>query len=144
MRDRPGAVTRLEEAKAKIAAGVVFADVAKEYSEGNARARGGELGAVSKGELLPALDTAVFSDPPQEFPPPVLLSGSIHLFRVTDRKPAGFRPFAEVSEDLKKRIGESLYDKRFAEYVEKLRREAYVKIYDPELAKVKAEEKKKT
>ena len=72
----------------------------------------------------------------------MLLSGSIHLFRVTDRKPAGYRPFAEVSEDLKKRIGESLYDKRFAEYVEKLRREAYVKIYDPALAK--ADEKKKS
>ena len=139
---RAAAAARLEEARAKIAAGAVFADVAREYSEGNARARGGELGAVSKGELLPALDATVFADPPQEFPPPVLLSGSIHLFRVTDRKPAGYRPFAEVSEDLKKRIGESLYDKRFAEYVEKLRREAYVKIYDPALAK--ADEKKKS
>ena len=38
-------------------------------------------------------------------------------------------------EDLKKRIGENLYDKRFSEYIDKLRREAFVKIYDPELAK---------
>lgn len=139
---RAAAASRLEEARAKIAAGAAFADVAREYSEGNARLRGGELGKVSKGELLPALDAAVFADPPQEFPPPVLLPASIHLFRVTERKPSGFRPFAEVSEDLKKRLGESLYDKRLAEFVEKLRREAYVKIYDPEL--VKAEEKKKT
>jgi parvulin-like peptidyl-prolyl isomerase len=133
---RERAVARLEEARAKLAAGTPFAELAKEYSEGNARDRGGDLGTVSKGELLPALDAAVFGDPPQEYPPPALQPRSIHLFRVSDRKPGGFRPFAEVSEDLKKRIGENLYDKRFSEYVEKLRREAFVKIYDPELAKL--------
>ena len=99
-----------------------------------------DLGLVAKGELLPALDSAVFADPPKDNPSPVLLAGSIHLFHVTDRKPAGYKPFNDVSEDLKKRIGENLYDKRFAEYIDKLRHEAYVKIYDAELAKL--EEKK--
>ena len=138
---REKAVARLEEARAKLEAGTPFADLAKEYSEGNARDRGGDLGTVSKGELLPALDAAVFDDPPKEYPAPALQPRSIHLFRVTDRKPAGYRPFADVSEDLKKRIGENLYEKRFTEYVAKLRREAYVKIYDPELAKVDSEKK---
>jgi parvulin-like peptidyl-prolyl isomerase len=137
---RERAVAHMEEARAKIAAGASFADVARQYSEGNARSRGGDLGPVSKGELLPALDATVFSDPPKEEPPPALLPGSIHLFHVTERKSAGFKPFAQVSEDLKKRIGENLYDKRFTEYIQKLRREAFVKIYDVELAKV--EEKK--
>jgi parvulin-like peptidyl-prolyl isomerase len=132
---RERAVARIEEAKKKVAAGAAFADVAREYSEGNARDRGGDLGMVSKGELLPALDAAVFGEPAQEIPPSVLLPGSIHLFRVIDRKPAGFKPFEQVSEDLKKRIGENLYDRRFSEYIDKLRRDAYVKIYDPELAK---------
>jgi len=133
---RESAVARMEEARAKIAAGTPFAEAAKEYSQGNARERGGDLGRVSRGELLPALDAAVFSDPPQEYPPPVLMPGSIHSFRVTERVPAGYRPFTEVSEDLKKRISENLYDKRLAEYVEKLRHEAYIKIYDSELARL--------
>ena len=137
---REKALARLEQARAKITAGAPFGDVAREYSEGNAANRGGDLGMVSRGELLSALDVAVFSDPPQEFPPPVILPASAHLFRVVERKPSGYRPFEEVSEDLKKRIGENLYDKRFAEYIERLRREAFVKVYDPELAKV--EEKK--
>jgi parvulin-like peptidyl-prolyl isomerase len=137
---REKAVARLEEARAKLEAGTPFADLAKEYSEGNAREHGGDLGTVSKGELLPALDAAVFDNPPKEYPAPALQPRSIHLFRVTDRKAAGYRPFADVSEDLKKRIGENLYEKRFTEYVAKLRREAFVKIYDPELSKL--EEKK--
>ena len=132
---RESAVGKMEEARAKIAAGTPFTEVARQYSEGNARQRGGDLGLVSRGELLPPLDAAVFSDPKQEYSPPVLMPSSIHCFRIAERVPAGYRPFAEVSEDLKKRIGENLYDKRFAEYVEKLRREAFIKIYDPELAK---------
>lgn len=130
---RSRAAARIEEARAKIAAGTPFADVAKEYSEGNAKDRGGALGTVSKGELVTALDAAVFSDPPQEHPPAVLLSSSIHLFHVTDRRPAGYRPFAEVREDLRARIGDDLYDKRYTEYIEKLRRDAFIKIYDPAL-----------
>ncbi|HSS45233.1 MAG TPA: SurA N-terminal domain-containing protein [Thermoanaerobaculia bacterium] len=132
---RESAVERMEQARAKIAAGTPFAEVARQYSQGNARERGGDLGLVSKGELLPPLDAAVFSNPPQEYSPPVLMPGSIHCFRVGERVPPGYRHFADVSEDLKKRIGENLYDRRLAEYVEKLRHEAFIKIYDPELAK---------
>ncbi|HWZ85176.1 MAG TPA: hypothetical protein VN032_03185, partial [Thermoanaerobaculia bacterium] len=71
-----------------------------------------------------------------EYPAPALLSDSIHLFRVTDRKAAGFKPFPEVKEDLRKRISDDLYEKRFTEYMDKLRRDAFVKIYVPELAKL--------
>ncbi len=131
---RAAAATRMEQARAKITAGTPFADVAKEYSEGNARQRGGALGTVSKGELVTALDEAVFSDPPQELTPPVLLSSSIHIFHVTDRKPAGYKPFAEVKEDLRARIADDVYDKKYAEYIAKLRRDAFIKIYDPSLA----------
>jgi peptidyl-prolyl cis-trans isomerase SurA len=137
---RQAAVAKIEEARAKITAGTPFADAAKQYSEGNARDRGGDLGTVAKGELLPALDSAVFTDPPQEYPAPVLLPNSVHLFHVAERKPAGYKPFAEVRGDLQKRMSENIYDKHLAEYVEKLRREAFIKIYDPALAK--AEEKK--
>jgi parvulin-like peptidyl-prolyl isomerase len=139
---RERAAARIEEVRSKLASGAAFGDLAKQYSEGNARDRGGDLGSVSQGELLPALDAAVFSNPPQEYPAPVLLPGSIHLYRVTDRRPAGFRRFEDVSEDLRKRINENLYEKKFTEYIDKLRREAFVKIYDTDLARAEAAEKK--
>jgi peptidyl-prolyl cis-trans isomerase SurA len=139
---RQAAVAKIETARAKIAAGTSFSDEAKEISEGNARSRGGDLGTVAKGELLPALDAAVFVDPPQEYPAPVLLPTSVHLFRVTERAAAGYKPFAEVRSDLQKRMSESIYDKHFNEFVEKLRHEAFIKIYDPALAKAEEKEKK--
>jgi peptidyl-prolyl cis-trans isomerase SurA len=140
--EREHAGQRIAEAQEKIKAGVGFADVAKEYSEGAAKDRGGDLGAVSKGELMPALDAAVFADPPDEYPPPVLMPSSMHLFRVRDRKPAAFKPFNDIKEELRKKISDELYEKRFNEYVNKLRKEAFVKIYDGELEKLEKQEKK--
>ncbi len=131
---RQKAVAEIEEIRVKVKAGAPFGDLAKEVSEGNTKEKGGDLGTVSKGELVQALDAAIFVTPPEEFPAPALLSDSIHLFRVTDRKPAGFKPFPEVKEDLRKRIADDLYEKRFTEYMDKLRRDAFVKIYVPELA----------
>jgi len=133
---RQQAVAKINEIRTRIKAGTPFAELAREASEGSARERGGDLGVVSKGELVEALDAGIFTNPPAEYPAPVLMAGSIHLFHVTDRKPAGFRPFAEVKEDLRKRISDDLYEKRFKEYMDRLRRDAYVKIYDSELAKL--------
>jgi peptidyl-prolyl cis-trans isomerase SurA len=130
---RQRAVAKVDEVKGKLAAGSSFADLAREYSDGTTREKGGELGSVSKGELVEALDVAIFSSQ-EEYPAPVLLPDSVHLLHVTDRKASGFKPFPEVKEDLKKRISDDLYEQRFTDYMEKLRREAFVKIYDSDLA----------
>ena len=70
------------------------------------------------------------------------MPSSMHIFRVRDRKAATFRLFNEVKEDLRKKIGDELYEKRFNEYVAKLKKEAFVKIYDADLAKLEQAEKK--
>lgn len=133
---RQQAVALIEEIRVKIKGGAVFAELAKESSEGITSQKGGDLGTVNKGELVEALDAAVFVTPAEEYPAPALLTDSIHLFHVTDRKPAGFKPFSEVKDDLRKRISDEMYEKRFTEYMDKLRRDAFVKIYVPELAKL--------
>jgi parvulin-like peptidyl-prolyl isomerase len=134
--ERQQAISGIEEIRVQVKAGAPFADLAKQQSQGTTREKGGDLGTVAKGELVEALDAAVFVTPAQEYPAPALLSDSVHLFRVTDRKPAGFKPFPEVKDDLRKRISDDLYEKRFADYMDKLRRDAFVKIYVPELAKL--------
>jgi peptidyl-prolyl cis-trans isomerase SurA len=133
---RQKAVAEIEQVRVRVKTGTAFAEVAKEVSEGNTKDRGGDLGTVARGELVEVLDAAIFVTPPEEYPAPALLPDSIHFFHVTDRKAAGFKPFPEVKEDLRKRIADDLYEKRFTEYMDKLRRDAFVKIYVPELAKL--------
>lgn len=133
---RQRSVAEIEQVRVRVKTGTSFADLAKDVSEGNTKDKGGELGTVSRGELVEALDAAIFVTPPEEYPAPALLPDSVHFFHVTDRKAPGFKPFAEVKEDLRKRIADDLYEKRFTEYMDKLRRDAFVKIYVPELAKL--------
>ena len=143
-RARAAAAARIEEARAKIAAGTPFADVAKEYSEGNARERGGDARQRrTRASSSTALDAAVFSIRRRSTRRRCCSPRSIHLFHVTDRKAAGYRPFAEVKEDLRERIGDDLYEKRYGEYIEKLRREAFVKIYEPALATLRRKRRRR-
>lgn len=57
---------RAEAARARIAAGEDFGDVAREVSDGPYAADGGDLGQFLKGELGPDIDTVVDATPPGE------------------------------------------------------------------------------
>jgi hypothetical protein len=59
-RSKEEAKARVEEAKAKLASGTAWADVARSFSDGPAKDDGGELGWLGRNQLAPALDTAVF------------------------------------------------------------------------------------
>ncbi len=117
-------------------------DGSRRVSEGNARDRGGDLGTVAKGELRARRSTpAVFVEPAggvSRARPSARLDPPVPRDRAQGR--AGYRPFSEVKEDLRKRIADDLYEKRYEEYIGRLRRDAFIKIYDQELAKL--EEKK--
>ena len=122
---------RIAEAQKRLKAGTPFADVAREFSEGPSRARGGELGVVSRGDLAPELDAAVFGG---DLSQPVTSRDAIHLLAVTAREKAGFRPFDDVKEEIRKKMSEEIYDKKFNEYLRDLRKASFVKIFDADLA----------
>ena len=50
-----------EQLKKKLQAGADFAKIAKQYSTCNSAKRGGELGEVKKGQLVPVIDKLVFT-----------------------------------------------------------------------------------
>ena len=49
-----------EQLKKKLQNGADFAKIAKQYSTCNSAKRGGELGEVKKGQLVPVIDKVVF------------------------------------------------------------------------------------
>ncbi|MGH9441426.1 MAG: SurA N-terminal domain-containing protein [Thermoanaerobaculia bacterium] len=121
---------KIEDAQKRIRAGAPFADVAREITEGPARARGGELGLVAKGDLTRELDSAIFGG---DLSSPIAVRDGYALLSVTGRQPAGFRPFDEVKDNIRKKMSEEIYDKKFAEYLADLRKSAFVKIFDKDL-----------
>ena len=74
-----------EELKQKILSGADFAKVAQQYSTCNSAKKGGELGEVRKGQLVPVIDKLVFSAPERTLQGPVKSKFGFHLVEVKFR-----------------------------------------------------------
>jgi peptidyl-prolyl cis-trans isomerase D len=78
---------RADSARAEIAGGAPFAEVARRESADSATAaKGGDLGEWTKGSMDSAFDSAAFSIPVNTVSQPVLSQFGFHLIEVTSRK----------------------------------------------------------
>ncbi|HEX3276680.1 MAG TPA: SurA N-terminal domain-containing protein [Gemmatimonadales bacterium] len=77
---------RADSARAEIAGGAPFADVARRESADSASAaRGGDLGEWTRGAMDPAFDSAAFKLPLHTLSGPVLSQFGFHIIEVTSR-----------------------------------------------------------
>ena len=78
--------TKISALRAEIAGGAKFEDVAKRESADSASAvQGGELGKVTRGQLVPEFEKAAFALKPGELSQPVLSPFGYHLIKVDSR-----------------------------------------------------------
>ena len=80
-----------------------FSQLAKEYSQdiGSAQ-KGGDLGYVTKEQLVPAFGEALFKLKVGEISTPVETQFGTHIILAKDKVKAGIQPFSEVKAELKK------------------------------------------
>lgn len=77
---------KISALRAEIAGGAKFEDVAKRESADSASAvQGGELGKVTRGQLVPEFEKAAFALKPGELSQPVLSPFGYHLIKVDSR-----------------------------------------------------------
>jgi len=93
---------RAEELRAKVVAGAVFADLAREASNDPAAKRnGGDLGFIAANQVDPTFAAAAFAlRTPGEISPVTKSPSGYHVIRFQDRKPAGQRSFDEVKKEI--------------------------------------------
>ena len=118
---------------ARLAAGEDFAQIARERSDGPAKAEGGDLGYVKRGTLKSELDKAAFALATGSVSGLVRTSTGYHILKAEDRRIGGGKPFDEVKETIRDRLtGEQIETYR-AQYVAELRRNAVIDVRIPEL-----------
>ena len=109
-----------DKAKAKIAdvirrarGGEPFAKLAKDVSEDpGSAANGGELGFVSKGEVVPDFEKAAFALKPGEVTPePVRTPFGYHAILVSEVKEGGKKPLATVAAPIRERLSTETADR---------------------------------
>ncbi len=119
---------RVRAAVDALRGGMKFEEVVRLYSDGSTKNRGGDLGWVAKGELLPEIDSVVFSLPVGAVSDPISTKIGWHLVKVLEKQPVSYRPFSEVKGEILKSEQETQFQKRLAEYLEKLKRDAVIKV----------------
>jgi parvulin-like peptidyl-prolyl isomerase len=126
--EKKAALARVENVKKAIKDGEAFADVASKYSEDAAsKARGGDLGIVVKGDLLPEIDKKVFAMVVGDYTKePVKTDTGYHFLRVEEKRASKEIVFDDVKND----IGELLYQnearKTYADWINGLKAKANI------------------
>jgi len=108
--------------------GESFDVIASRYSQGPAAAAGGDIGFVEKGSMQPVVDSAAFSLKKDELSGVIESPIGFHIIKVIDKRGAGIKPIESVREEIKAKIEEDKWDKKYLEWIKELRKKSVIEI----------------
>jgi parvulin-like peptidyl-prolyl isomerase len=130
--DTPAAVEEARQHVQQIAeqarSNADFALLAKTASQAPTKDKGGDLGEVAKGELLPELDKAVFNSPAGAVIGPIEAKTAWHILKVEQRLPSEVPAFESVKDKLRKDASEAAWQRDYKAYIDRLRKDAFIQI----------------
>ena len=107
-----------------------FAKLASEASEAGTKSKGGDLGEVARGELLPDLDKAVFNSPAGTVIGPLESKSAWHILKVETRLPSEVPAFESVKDKLRKDASDDAWQRDYKAYIDRLRKDAFIQIHE--------------
>jgi len=107
-----------------------FAKLALEASEAGTKSKGGDLGEVARGELLPDLDKAVFNSPAGTVIGPLESKSAWHILKVETRLPSEVPAFESVKDKLRKDASDDAWQRDYKAYIDRLRKDAFIQIHE--------------
>ncbi|MCW5797029.1 MAG: peptidyl-prolyl cis-trans isomerase [Nitrospira sp.] len=119
---------RAEALLATLKQGEPFEDLALRFSDGADASRGGRLGLVRQGELIPALEQALASVPVGQITGIVETAEGLHIVRVDDKKPRQFRPFEQVKAEIQSLVFQQKTEDQYQIWMADLKNKAYIEI----------------
>lgn len=112
----------------RIQNGEDFAALAKEHSEGPAKADGGELGEYQHGQLAKPLEDAVFKLDKGGVTNVIQTQTGFILLKVNQHYDAGLQPLDKVENDITNRLYAQKMEPALREYLQQLREESYIRV----------------
>jgi parvulin-like peptidyl-prolyl isomerase len=114
--------SRADEARSHMLAGEDFENILKKYSDSSS------VGEVEQGQMVDTVENAVFSLKLEEVSDPVEVENGIYVFKAIGISPGKQQTLAEVKEQINEKLMDDLFQTKFKEWVDKLRKKAYVEI----------------
>jgi peptidyl-prolyl cis-trans isomerase C len=107
---------KIEKIQMDLKKGGDFAAIAAEYSDCPSKAKGGDLGFFSRGQMVKPFEDSAFALKPGEISGIVETKFGYHIIKLTEREEPRTIPLNEVREDI-------------AEYLERLKKQEEIKKY---------------
>lgn len=119
----------IEEIRAKVVDGADFGGLARMYDESPQQEVDGDWGWVDTKKLNEVLTKAAFALKPGEVSPVIEYADTYYLLYVEAKKPAKVTPLKDVRDDIDKRLMQQERQKLREEWLQKLRKKAFIKMY---------------
>jgi parvulin-like peptidyl-prolyl isomerase len=117
-----------EVAEAARKAGTDFANLATTMSESGTRDKGGDLGEINRGDLVAAIDQAVFNAQSGAIVGPIETKSAFVIMKVEQRLPSEVPAFDSVKDKLRQDASEETFERDYKAYIDSLRKDAFVQI----------------
>jgi parvulin-like peptidyl-prolyl isomerase len=119
---------KVQQVFALLKKGERFEELAARYSDGLEGRRGGNLGYIKPGDMLPQIQKAIERLDPGAVTEPIASPIGMHIIRVDERKPQEFRPYEEVKEDLKNLVFQLKSEEAYIEWIKDQKDHNYIEI----------------
>jgi peptidyl-prolyl cis-trans isomerase SurA len=126
--DPADAKAKAREVLTQLKRGESFEDLALQYSDDPTGSRGGRLGLVRQGELLPAIERGVSNLVPGGISDVIESAEGLHIVRLDDKKPKEFRPYDEVRQEIQALVFQQKSEDMFQAWLADLKNKAYIEI----------------
>ncbi len=122
---------KIEDIRKKLLAGEDFASLARANSDDITGPRGGDIGYVRQGQLLKAVEEALFALKPGEVSDIVETRVGYNLVKAVERKPETTMPFENVKDQLRTALRQEKGQQEANAYIAKVREKAAVETHLP-------------
>lgn len=127
--DRAGQKAMAEEVLSKLVNGAEFDRMAQIYSEDSTRDLGGDWGWIDRGTLTAPLEKVAFGLRLGKVSNIVEVGGNYYILKVEGRQGGVTRPFAEVRDEIEKKLTSEEAQAMQERWLASLRQKAYIKMY---------------
>lgn len=124
VRDEPAAAAIYKQ----LTSGADFTTLARQNSICPSRERGGELGLLKQGDLIPEFEQVAFSLNVGEVSKPVKTKLGFHIIQLTERVAARYKPFEEVKDDIRSQLLGKGYRQEIDSLLARLKTKSKIKI----------------
>jgi len=120
---------RVTEAYSLLQEGKSFESVAKDYSDDTkSAAAGGDIGYVKKVDLIPQLRAAVVFLAPGVYSSIITTPYGFHILKLVEKKKGETLTFELARDSIHEKIVQAESEKRYKDYVGKLRKGSYIEV----------------